>query len=274
MADATYTPVVELERIVHVLETKKQIILYGPPGTGKTLIAFKLADHFTRDGGDYETVAMHASYDYSDMVEGIRPRGVNGQLDYPVVAGTLKRMARLSADNPQKRFVLIIDEINRANLGRVLGELILLLEYRDTPLILPYSGDVFRLPQNLFIIGTMNTADRSIAIVDFALRRRFAFFSFEPRADVLEKFFHDNPPQISANSVVVLFQRLNTKISETKTLGPAYCVGHSFFMEPDLDGETLERIWQHKIAPLLEEYYFDNPAELPEFEDMVKSVYA
>ncbi len=143
VAEATYLPLGELERIVEVLAQRKQVVFFGPPGTGKTLLALEIADFFTRNGGDYQVVALHPSYDYSDMVEGIRPRSVGGQLDYPIVSGTLKRMAELSRENPDARFVLILDEINRANLSRVLGELILLLEYRDSPVILPFSGEAF-----------------------------------------------------------------------------------------------------------------------------------
>jgi 5-methylcytosine-specific restriction protein B len=172
------------------------------------------------------------------------------------------------------RFVLIIDEINRGNLARILGELILLLEYRDTPILLPYSGDVFRLPPNLYLIGTMNSADRAIALVDFALRRRFAFFNFQPRSDVLAKFLSDNPPKVSINLVLTLFEGLNKKIIESKNLGKPFAIGHSYFMERDLTEERLERIWQTKIEPLLEEYFYDSPGELEEFRGLMETVVA
>jgi 5-methylcytosine-specific restriction protein B len=274
IAKSSYTPIGDLERIVSSLEEKKQIILYGPPGTGKTFVALQLADYFTADGGDFNVVAFHPSYSYEDFVEGIRPRAVDGQIDYPVIGGTLKRMAQLSVENPNARFVLIIDEINRGNLGRILGELILLLEYRDTPLILPYSGDVFSLPPNLYLIGTMNSADRAIALVDFALRRRFTFFNFQPRSDVLAKFLSDFPPKMSASMVIMLFDGLNRKIAESKNLGKPFCIGHSYFMEKDLTEDKLERIWNHKIFPLLEEYYFDNPGDLEDFRGLVQEIVA
>jgi len=273
VSEATYLPLGELERIVEVLQQKKQIILYGPPGTGKTFVALQLADHFTADGGDFNVVAFHPSYGYEDFVEGIRPRAVGGQLDYPVIGGTLKRMAQLSAENPKARFVLIIDEINRGNLARILGELILVLEYRDTPILLPYSGDVFRLPPNLYLVCTMNSADRSIALVDMALRRRFAFFNFMPRSDVLAKFLSEYPPKrVSVTMIIALFEGLNKKIVESKNLGPPFEIGHSYFMEKDMTTNTLDRIWRTKLVPLLEEYYFDAPDELADFQTLVKWV--
>jgi 5-methylcytosine-specific restriction enzyme B len=262
----TFTPVEDLEEIESILVDKRAVVLYGPPGTGKTKTAIEFCDYFTGLQGEYEVVVFHASYSYEDFVEGLRPRASpSGTIDFPVVDGPLKRLASRARTRPKNRFVILIDEINRGNLSRIFGELILMLEYRNYDVLLPYSGERFQLPDNIYFLGTMNSADRSIALVDYALRRRFAFIEFPPRREVLVRYFDKYPPRISPSIVLNLFTALNRKIRSEKSLGKGFELGHAFFMEPDLDEEKLDWIWQFKVKPLLAEYYFDRPETLEEF---------
>jgi len=263
----TFTPVEDLEEIESILVDKRAVVLYGPPGTGKTKTATEFCDYFTGLHGEYEVVVFHASYSYEDFVEGLRPRASSsGGVDYPVVDGPLKRLAGRARTRPKNRFVIVIDEINRGNLARIFGELILMLEYRNYDVMLPYSGERFQLPENVYLLGTMNSADRSIALVDYALRRRFAFIEFPPSTEVLARYFDKNPPKISASIVLNLLTALNRKIRSEKSLGKSFEVGHAFFMEPDLDEAKLGWIWRFKILPLLGEYYFDQPEQLGQFD--------
>ena len=167
--------------VIRGLEDKGQVIFQGPPGTGKTYVARRIAQWYKSQGGDYRIVQFHPSYTYEDFVEGFRPaRASDGQVGYDLVKGPLRLMAERARANPYATFILVIDEINRGNVAKVLGELYFLLEYRDEAVNLQYSREPFRLPKNLWLIGTMNTTDRSIALVDAALRRRFYFFGSTP----------------------------------------------------------------------------------------------
>ena len=177
----------------------------------------------------------------------------------------MKRLAGRARTRPKNRFVIVIDDINRGNLARIFGELILMLEYRNYDVLLPYSGERFQLPENIYLLGTMNSADRSIALVDYALRRRFAFIEFPPSTEVLARYFDKYPPKISVSIVLNLLTALNRKIRTEKSLGKSFEVGHAFFMEPQLDETKLEWIWRFKIMPLLGEYYFDQPEALEQF---------
>jgi len=262
----TFTPVENLEEIESVLVDKRAVVLYGPPGTGKTKTASELTEHFTGPQGEYEVVVFHASYSYEDFVEGLRPRASPSGIDYPVVDGPLKRLAARARSRPKNRFVILIDEINRGNLARIFGELMLMLEYRNYDVRLPYSGERFQLPDNVYLLGTMNSADRSIALVDYALRRRFAFIEFPPSIEVLARYLDKHPPKISASIVLNLLTSLNRRIRSEKSLGKSFEVGHAFFMEPDLDESKLDWIWRYKIMPLLGEYYFDQPEQLEQFK--------
>ncbi len=265
-----------------MLLTRKAVVLYGPPGTGKTKLASDFTDYFVGPKGQYEVVVFHGSYSYEDFVEGLRPRASpGGGVEYPVVDGPLKRMAARAKTRSDSRFLifidsgrwLVVDELNRANVARVFGELILMLEYRNYEVLLPYSGERFQLPENLYLLATMNSADRSIALVDFALRRRFAFVEFPPRPEVLARFFQAHPPKVSPAIVLSLLNRLNEKIRSEKSFGKDYEVGHALFMEEDLDEEKLSAIWKFRIMPLLQEYWYDQPEQLGRFglEEMMNA---
>jgi 5-methylcytosine-specific restriction protein B len=186
LAESVFIDRTYLEEIIELLDSKGQVIFYGPPGTGKTFVAMKLAEYLTRDGGSVSKVQFHPSYAYEDFVEGYRPALLEGQPGFKRQPGPLLRAATEAAAKPEATHVLIIDEINRGNIAKIFGELYFLLEYRNEEIQLQYSDARFELPSNLKIIGTMNTADRSIALVDLALRRRFHFYPFFPDEPPIE----------------------------------------------------------------------------------------
>ena len=245
----------ELDKITDLLWERKQIILYGPPGTGKTYLASKLARHLTDDGA-VKLVQFHPSYTYEDFFEGFRPEpGGSGTLTFTLRAGPFRDFAEVAADNPTTAYILIIDEINRANLAKVFGELYFLLEYRDESISLQYSPDKeFTLPQNLFLIGTMNTADRSIARIDTAMRRRFAFVELDPRIPpvegLLSRWLDKRHLPMEA---ALLLDELNRRIADSDAaIGPSYLMDERIYQRED----GLDRVWQYSIMPLLEDLFY------------------
>jgi 5-methylcytosine-specific restriction protein B len=247
-----------LQRIADLLARRRQIIFYGPPGTGKTFIARRLAEHLAGREA-VQLVQFHPSYAYEDFFEGFRPTDGDGTVGVRLakVWGPLRRLAARAAADPIRPYVLVIDEINRANLAKVFGELYYLLEYRDETIRLQYSPDEeFRLPPNLYIIGTMNAADRSIALIDAAIRRRFAFVELHPELppvrDVLLRWLAatGRPEDERAG----LLTALNAAIGESDH---DFKIGPSYLMKPDLDDpEALAETWSYEILPLLEEHYY------------------
>jgi len=248
-----------LERWTRAIERKGQAILYGPPGTGKTFLAEHLARHLIGGGDGFaRLVQLHPAYAYEDFVIGIRPKPrPDGGLDYPFVPGRFVQFCD-EARRRSGRCVLILDEINRANLARVFGELMYLLEYRDAQVPLA-GGTTFSIPGNVRIIGTMNTADRSIALVDHALRRRFAFLALRPRYDVLRRYHARAGSGFPVERLIAVLTRLNREIND-----PHYDIGIASFLRPDLAGQ-IEDIWRMEIEPYLEEYFFDRPGKSDEF---------
>jgi 5-methylcytosine-specific restriction enzyme B len=247
----------ELAKIADLLWERRQIILYGPPGTGKTYLASKLGRHLTDDGA-VKLVQFHPSYTYEDFFEGFRPEpGGSGTLTFTLRAGPFRDFAEVAADNPSTAYILIIDEINRANLAKVFGELYFLLEYRDESISLQYSPDKeFTLPQNLFLIGTMNTADRSIARIDTAMRRRFAFVELDPRIPPVQGLLrrwldkYHLPPDAA-----LILDELNSRIGDADAdaaIGPSYLMDERIYQRDD----GLERVWQYSIMPLLEDLFY------------------
>ena len=251
-----------------LLKAKKQVILFGPPGTSKTHFALYFSSYLTQDfSGDpsrYKIVQFHPSYSYEDFVEGIVLRTTNVGLAYEPSPRILREICKTAKDDPEKKpHVLIIDEINRGSLAKIFGELIFSLEYRDHGVTLPYSNEKFSIPNNLYIIGTMNSADRSIALLDYALRRRFFFFSMEPDHNLLEKWLDKNGVAIK-DKVIQIFTAFNERIRKNEKLGKHFQLGHTyFFVKSD---EELERNWKYAIRPLLEEYFFGEQEALSAFE--------
>ena len=245
----------ELQKITDLLWDRKQVILYGPPGTGKTYLATELARQLTEDGA-VKLVQFHPSYTYEDFFEGFRPQRAEGsQLTFELTPGPFRAFAEVAKDNPTTPYILIIDEINRANLAKVFGELYFLLEYRNQSISLQYSPkEEFTLPENLFIIGTMNTADRSIARIDTAMRRRFAFIELDPRIQPVQGLLarwlaRNNLP----NEPARLLGALNARLADADVaIGPSYLMKKAIYERAD----GLERVWQYEIMPLLEDLFY------------------
>ena len=257
-----------VHKVVDLLETKRQVVFYGPPGTGKTYFARKLAEALAPDSNRRALVQFHPSSSYEDFFEGYRPeQGKGGELVYRLKPGPLALMAEKAAEAPSRKHLMIIDEINRANLPKVLGELLFLLEYRDesvSPLYRP--EDEFELPKNLWFIGTMNTADRSIALVDTALRRRFHFIHFSPNEEPIQGLLdrwlekHGEPAWVGE-----LVAQVNDELEE-ELGGSHLCLGPSYFMERNLDEETVRRIWEYDIKPSIEDQFFGDRDLINKFQ--------
>ncbi len=262
-----------LRRCVELLRDRPQLIFYGPPGTGKTYLARHLAWHLADDRRENVTlVQFHPSYMYEDFFQGFRPVQVKGgdgdaattnRMSFELVDGPLRRLATAAELNPRQAFFLIIDEINRGDLARIFGELYFLLEYRGEAVTTQYaSADTrdFQLPKNLFIIGTMNSADRSIAAFDQALRRRFTFVGLhpdvEPTASVLRRWLaaRDLPDEAAR-----LLGELNRRIDDPDArVGPSYLMRDRVHQSAD----GLERVWEHQILPLLAEHHVGETIDL------------
>jgi 5-methylcytosine-specific restriction protein B len=261
----TSLPKKNLEAWLRAIDRKGQAILYGPPGTGKTYVAERLAKHLVAGGtGTAELVQFHPAYAYEDFMQGMRPKARDGGgLDYPIMDGRFKQFCD-EARGRTGLSVLIIDEVNRANLARVFGELMYLLEYRDKSIPLA-AGGRFSIPANVRLIGTMNTADRSIALVDHALRRRFAFLPLYPDYQMLADYHATMGGGYDPAKLVEVLKDLNRKIGDHH-----YEVGTSFFMRKDI-AEQLPDVWSMEIEPYLEEYFFDQRATVDSFRwDEVK----
>ncbi|MGL3198225.1 MULTISPECIES: AAA family ATPase [Curtobacterium] len=260
LAEGLHMPQAWLQETLDLIERRKQVILYGPPGTGKTFLAQALSKHVT-DGTDGETtiVQFHPTYSYEDFFEGFRPvaNDDSGNLAFSLRKGPLRRLADSAAANPEANYFLVIDEINRGNIAKVFGELYFLLEYRDSEISLLYSDEPFTLPSNIFVIGTMNTADRSIAMLDAAMRRRFAFIELHPERhpvrDVLAGWAATKGLQDDRAS---LLTRLNAAIADHDAK-----VGPSFLMR-DLDANGLADVWRYEILPLLAEHHYGDGVDL------------
>lgn len=268
LAQKLTLPVEFLEEIEALLDDKRQVIFQGPPGTGKTYVARELAKFLAGSEDRVRLVQFHPSYSYEDFVQGYRPKTADdGQVGYVLRSGPLSRVAEDAEKERNAKHFLIIDEINRGNLASVFGELYFLLEYRNAKISLQYSseGDKdFLLPDNLYIIGTMNTADRSIALVDLALRRRFYFVEFHPDKDpiksVLRKWLNKNGLS-GMEWVADVVDCTNEKLADDRHAA----IGPSYFMKDDLNDAKVELIWKHSVLPYIEERLFGQDERVSQF---------
>ena len=273
--DEVYMTEKRYENLVAVLRNKKNIILQGAPGVGKTFAARRLAWSMMgeKDDNRIEFVQFHQNYSYEDFMMGYKPVEDGFELKY----GIFYRFCQKAANQPDKEFFFIIDEINRGNMSKIFGELLMLIEkdYRGTKATLAYNGLSFSVPRNLYIIGMMNTADRSLAMIDYALRRRFSFFEVEPGFDS-EGFIHyqNGLNNETLNELISKVKDLNHEIALDKSLGKGFCIGHSYFCGRDVcTDEWLHSIVNYDILPMLSEYWFDDPNKLQRWENILQGVF-
>ena len=253
-----------LRGIERLLDDKRQVVFQGPPGTGKTYVARRLAECLAGSQDRARLVQFHPSYAYEAFVQGYRPTvDAEGRASFKLRNGPLVRMADRARQNPGARHFLVIDEINRGNLAKVLGELYFLLEYRDEEMQLQYSDEPFMLPDNLYIIGTMNTADRSIALVDLALRRRFHFVEFHPDRPPIKGLLRDwlDDRAKGMEWVADIVDLANEKLANREA-----AIGPSYFMQKDLAEEKVQLIWEHNVLPYIEEQLYGQHERLAEFD--------
>lgn len=273
--DEVYMTEGRYDTLVAVLKNKKNIILQGAPGVGKTFAAKRLAYSIMgeKDESRIEFVQFHQNYSYEDLMMGYKPSGEGFELKY----GIFYRFCQRAANQPDKDFFFIIDEINRGNMSKIFGELLMLIErdYRGTKTTLAYNGLPFSVPQNLYIIGMMNTADRSLAMIDYALRRRFSFFDIEPGFES-EGFmkYQANLNNETFSLLVSKVQELNKEISADKSLGKGFCIGHSYFCgQSECSDEWMQAIVDYDILPMLSEYWFDDTNKLQRWENILRGVF-
>lgn len=263
----------DLNTLSTLLKKKKNIILQGAPGVGKTYTAKRLAYALMGEKNQDRVmmVQFHQSYSYEDFIEGFRPGSEGNQ--FIIKKGSFYQFCRKAGDDLENDYYFIIDEINRGNMSRIFGELFMLIEAdkRGNALQLLYSDEKFTVPGNVYIIGTMNTADRSLALLDYALRRRFAFFEMKPGFE--SKGFREYREALGNgkfNKLIAQIKDLNGMIAKDDNLGEGFCIGHSYFCDlKKITDETLRDIVDYEIAPLLREYWYDEKSKA---EDAISSL--
>ena len=264
------------DSLVSLLKNKQNLILQGAPGVGKTFAARRLAYAVMKEKNDsrIEFIQFHQNYSYEDFVMGYKPHGVG----FVLQNGIFYRFCQRAANLPNKPFFFIIDEINRGNMSKIFGELLMLIEkdYRGTKATLAYNGMPFTVPKNVYIIGMMNTADRSLAMIDYALRRRFSFFEMEPgfNSDGFKAYqaAFDND---TFNTLIERIKELNKEIATDSSLGKGFCIGHSYFCgQKECTDEWMLEVVEYDILPMMSEYWFDEPTKLQRWENILRGVFS
>lgn len=267
MDEDTYNTLTEL------LEAKYNVILQGAPGVGKTFAAKRLAYSIMgqKDTSRVAMVQFHQSYSYEDFIQGYRP----SKDGFELVNGAFYKFCKEAEEDNERPYFFIIDEINRGNLSKILGELMMLIEKdkRGEKIKLLYSNEWFTVPQNVRIIGMMNTADRSLALMDYALRRRFAFFDFAPAfpSEGFKNYLAEkNSPKLE--SLITAVESLNSTISTDESLGDGFRIGHSYFCTDDeITDEWLKSVVEYEVIPLIKEYWFDEPTKVRDWSATLRS---
>lgn len=267
MDEDTYNTLTEL------LEAKNNVILQGAPGVGKTFAAKRLAYSIMgqKDTSRVAMVQFHQSYSYEDFIQGYRPSKEGFELEN----GAFYKFCKEAEEDNERPYFFIIDEINRGNLSKILGELMMLIEKdkRGEKIKLLYSNEWFTVPQNVRIIGMMNTADRSLALMDYALRRRFAFFDFAPAfsSEGFKNYLAEkNSPKLE--SLITVVESLNNTISSDESLGDGFRIGHSYFCTDDeITDEWLKSVVEYEVIPLIKEYWFDEPTKVRDWSATLRS---
>ena len=272
--DEVYVSYLDYERLESLILRKKNLILQGAPGVGKTFAAKRLAYAIMGEKDDSRVmqVQFHQNYSYEDFVMGYKPNEDGG---FELKNGVFYRFCKRAAADSEHKYFFIIDEINRGNLSKIFGELFMLIESdkRGVELQLLYSDEKFSVPDNVYIIGMMNTADRSLAMLDYALRRRFAFYEMKPgfNTDGFREY-RTGLNNIKFDNLIQCVEQLNAAIAGDESLGEGFCIGHSYFCNlKEVSDQALAGIVEYELIPLLKEYWFDEPVKVKNWADNLRS---
>lgn len=265
----------DFDMLRHLVRTKQNVILQGAPGVGKTFCARRLAWAMMeeKDESRIAFIQFHQNYSYEDFVMGYKPMGETFELQ----KGLFYKFCQNASNHPDKDYFFIIDEINRGNLSKIFGELLMLIEkdYRGEKLTLAYKDEKFSVPRNLYIIGMMNTADRSLALIDYALRRRFSFFEMRPGFDTEGfKAYQKEKKNDRFDVLVELIKELNKQIEADDSLGAGFEIGHSYLCTKNpISDQWLKAVVNYDIIPMLQEYWFDNKQEMKRWSDKLNGIF-
>jgi len=263
----------ELKTLKSILKYKKNIILQGAPGVGKTYSAKRLAYTIMgeKDDSRISIVQFHQNYSYEDFVMGYKPQ----EEKFELKKGIFYKSCITAGNDPEHDYFFIIDEINRGNMSKIFGELLMLIEkdYRNVKIALAHNGELFSVPNNLHIIGMMNTADRSLAMIDYALRRRFCFYNMKPGFDSIGfQKYQNELHNTTFDKLIETIKRLNDEISRDESLGDGFQIGHSYLCGLESCDRVKEIIF-YDIIPMLHEYWFDDKQKVDFWENELKSLF-
>lgn len=272
--DEVYMDLADYNTLVGLVRTKKNVILQGAPGVGKTFAAKRLAYSMMgeKDPNRVMLVQFHQSYTYEDFIEGFRPTSAGS--GFEIKKGSFYNFCKKAQEDLENEYFFIIDEINRGNLSKIFGELFMLIENdkRGNSLQLLYSDEKFNVPSNVYIIGMMNTADRSLAMLDYALRRRFAFYTMNPgfNSDGF-RTYRAALANDKMDKLIACVESLNGVIASDESLGEGFCIGHSYFCNIDtVTDAVLSNIVEYELVPLLKEYWFDEPIKVKDWSSNLR----